>query len=97
MPNIEDGAWHLDKKVPISLIAAILVQTFGFGVWAENLNQRLSELERTSPNTTAEFAKLETAREITNLSLNTLQSDVKSVLELVRRNDTRNIQHDAVP
>lgn len=28
-----DDSWHLDKKVPISLIVAVLVQA-GMGIWA---------------------------------------------------------------
>jgi len=94
---MDDNAWHLDKKVPITLIGAILAQTFGFGVWAATLNARINDLERETPSNTAEFAKLELARETTNLSLNTLQGDVKSLLELARRNDNRNVLKDNAP
>jgi len=93
----DSNEWHLDKKVPISLIGAILIQTFGFGVWAENLNERIGELERTNPAVTAEFARLEAAREAANLSLNTMQGDVKSLLELARRNEIRNVRQDQEP
>ena len=86
--------WHLDKKVPITLIGAILLQTFGFGVWAENLNLRLANLESQNPASTAEFAKLEAAREAAALQLNTVQGDIRSLLELARRNDTRNTVKD---
>ena len=86
--------WHLDKKVPIALVGAIMLQTFGFGVWAENLNLRLANLEAQNPTSTAEFAKLEAAREAAALQLNTVQGDIKSLLELARRNDTRNTVKD---
>ena len=26
--------WHLDKRVPVVIVGAILAQTFGFGWWA---------------------------------------------------------------
>lgn len=42
----EDRAWHLDRKVPISLIFAILVQTGGFFWWAASATERLSVLEK---------------------------------------------------
>ena len=90
----DDTTWHLDKKVPISLIGAIVLQTFGFGFWAATLNARVGYLEQNGPSNIAEFAKLEAARESTNLSLNTLQGDVKSLLELARRNETRNVLKD---
>ena len=86
--------WHLDKKVPITLIGAILVQTFAFGVWAENLSIRLDSLERQTPSVASEFSKLETARESAALQLNTVQGDIKSLLELARRNDNRNVNKD---
>jgi hypothetical protein len=90
----DETAWHLDKKIPISLIGAIAVQTFGFGFWAATLNARVGYLEQNAPSNIAEFAKLESARENTNLALNTLQSDVKALLELARRNETRNVVKD---
>ena len=92
-----DDAWHLDKKVPISLIGAILVQTFGFGLWAATLNARLDYLERVSPVVSAEISKLEAAREAAALSLNTVQNDVRSILELARSNNRRNNAQDAHP
>ena len=94
MLNQSENEWHLDKKVPITLIAAILGQTFGFGVWAANLSARLDNLERQNPTVSAEFAKLETAREAAALQLNTVQGDIKALLELARRNDTRNTVKD---
>ena len=89
--------WHLDKKVPIALVGAIMLQTFGFGVWAENLNLRLANLEAQNPTTVTEFAKLESAREAAALQLNTVQGDIKALLELARRNDTRNTVKDNPP
>lgn len=41
----EDNNWHLDKKVPISLIFAILVQTAGFFWWAASTSEKVSVLK----------------------------------------------------
>lgn len=41
----EDEAWHLDKRVPISLIAAILVQSAGFFWWAATTSEKVSVLK----------------------------------------------------
>ena len=90
----EDTAWHLDKKVPITLIGTIIVQTFVLGFWTATINARVGYLEQNGPSNIAEFAKLEAARESTNLSLNTLEDNVKSLLELARRNETRNAIKD---
>lgn len=38
--------WHLDKRVPIAFIAAILFQTFTFGWIASSFNARVESIER---------------------------------------------------
>ena len=49
-----DGAWHLDKRVPISIIFALMVNA-GTGVWyASKMDNRVSNLELAT-------AKLESA------------------------------------
>lgn len=39
--------WHLDKRVPISIIGAIALQTLGLGWYASKLDSRVSQLEET--------------------------------------------------
>ena len=87
-----DSGWHLDKKVPITLIGSIIVQTFVFGWYAGTLNDRVARLEQTSPATVAEFSKLEEAREKTNLGLSQLQDSISAmrdkldaILDVVKR------------
>lgn len=41
----DDSKWHLDKRVPISLIAAILIQTGGFFWWAATTSEKVSVLK----------------------------------------------------
>lgn len=40
-----ENEWHLDKKVPITLIVAILVQTFAAGVAISRMDSRITQLE----------------------------------------------------
>ena len=77
--SADDNSWHLDKKVPITLIGAILLQTFGFGVYAENLNNRIASLERDTPSSRAEFVKLEDAREATVRAIDALTFQTKAI------------------
>lgn len=54
----DDGAWHLDKKVPLALIFAILVQTaMGFW-WASGLTERVVVLERGAVNSAPQGDRL---------------------------------------
>ena len=48
MDNAEpvDGNWHLDKRIPIALIGAILAQAAGFGYWAASISARVDSTER---------------------------------------------------
>lgn len=44
--NIEGGEpWHLDKRIPITLILTIFVQTGGIIWWASRTDSRLSTAE----------------------------------------------------
>ena len=40
-----DTRWHLDKRVPIGLIGAILVQTISFVWFISKIDSRVSSLE----------------------------------------------------
>lgn len=42
----KDDRWHLDRKVPISIIIAIVAQTVGVLVWATKLDSRVERLEQ---------------------------------------------------
>lgn len=44
--DTSDSQWHLDKKVPIALILAIIMQTSGMVWWAASAAERLNALER---------------------------------------------------
>lgn len=50
MPPREDISWHLDKKVPIGLILALLAQTIVITSWGtakfDDINNRVSNLEK---------------------------------------------------
>ena len=39
------NGWHLDKRVPIALILALGLQTFGIVWWAATINSRVDVLE----------------------------------------------------
>jgi hypothetical protein len=41
-----DGSWHLDKRVPVALLTAILVQSAAFGFWVGGLAARVVHVEQ---------------------------------------------------
>lgn len=82
-------AWHLDKKVPIALVLAIVGQTFGLGWYASSISFRVSALEQASPTALSEFSKLENAREATNIAVARIETKMDSLLSIARRLDTK--------
>lgn len=54
-----DDAWHLDRRVPIALIGAILLQTFLLGVAWQNIVSTLAEHERHFARTDARVEAVE--------------------------------------
>lgn len=41
----QDRRWHLDRRVPMATIFAILLQTAGVIWWGSSLNERVNQLE----------------------------------------------------
>lgn len=41
-----DARWHLDKRVPISLLVAMFFQTIGAFWWAATISERINNLEK---------------------------------------------------
>lgn len=39
------GGWHLDRRVPIAMIVAIILQTFAIGGWVGTIHWRVGILE----------------------------------------------------
>lgn len=42
----DDGAWHLDRRVPIALILTLMIQTGGALWWAATATARLEQVEK---------------------------------------------------
>jgi hypothetical protein len=57
-----DNAWRLDKRVPVAVIVAMLLQLAGILIWATQLDARVSSMEQQmvgSPALGEKFARLE--------------------------------------
>ncbi|MDE2103167.1 MAG: hypothetical protein KGL39_38330 [Patescibacteria group bacterium] len=58
-----EKGWYLDRKVPVSIIAAIIFQTFGVIIWATRVDSRVSVLE--TQNTTQDI-RLQRVEDLTS-------------------------------
>ncbi len=79
MPTIsktEDGGWHLDKRVPITLILAIIAQTISFVWFFSKMDSRIQALETAALSQKDRDDRQDrTAAEI----LSSLRMDIKEV------------------
>lgn len=80
--------WHLDKRVPVALIFAILLQTGAGFWWAASINERVNNLElfrQDSKNAASDIAVMKV--EIVNLKgqISDLKAEVASTNTILRR------------
>jgi len=82
--NDNDTHWHFDKRVPLALIFAILVQTGAALWWAAGVNARVEQLERqviSSAPTIERIVRLETKMDAIFSQL----ADITLIVQRVRR------------
>lgn len=77
----EDGNWHLDKKVPIAVIAAIVAQTGAFIWWAGSINERVSSLERRAETTATQGDRLTRVE----VKIESIQEGITRIERMIRR------------
>lgn len=83
MSTTEDNSWHLDKKVPISLIFAISVQLLAW-VWvASGMNTRIEHLEERDAEN----------REVNKIVYG-LQADIQNIKDSLTRIERAVIEDD---
>lgn len=54
----QDKHWHLDKRVPVAIIVAIVVQTAGMVWWASSLSERVNTLERQAQSSAPQVERI---------------------------------------
>ena len=75
---ITDSSWRIEKKIPVALLGAILMQTFVVGAWCANLTSRVSTLETNNVNPAAFAVLSEKMTQVQSNSAETKQ-DIGSV------------------
>lgn len=77
----DDSRWHLDKRVPISLIVTIIIQTAGIMWWAASTAERINVLERQAIATAPQADRLTRVE----VKLDALQDNVVEIKRLVQQ------------
>jgi hypothetical protein len=77
----DDYKWHLDKKVPVALIATLAVQTVAIVWWAASLSQRVDALEH---NAMAAVPRLESVIRL-ETKVDVINSTLQELKNLINR------------
>lgn len=83
--------WHLDRKVPLAMIFAIVGQTLGAVWFAAKMDTRLEAVEQfrdESKGVSVRLAVVET-------QISTMKDDVKDIADILRRIEARYYQDSA--
>ena len=96
MPN-DDSKWHLDKRLPVGIILAIVLQTGVLGVYLGRLDNRVTAIEG-SRFTAAQGAALQAdvrhnKEDLQALEARTVRS-LEEIKELLRRIQKKLEEHD---
>ena len=76
--------WHLDKKVPLSIILAIGIQTTVLFMWGARLDQRVSQVEGVTGNHTIIIETMRSNQSDTKATLARMDERLASTAEGVK-------------
>ena len=78
-------SWHLDKKVPIAMMIAILVQTGGMIWWASGIDEKIKAHTTALVDQVQRIMKLEDARLASAERLSKIETLATSIADSVSR------------
>ena len=80
--------WSLDKRIPISVMALVLIQSAGLIIWGSKLDSRVAALEQSINDETSRriltnlpdrITRLEVEQRYTMILLQDIAKDVKEI------------------
>ena len=80
----DENAWHLDKRVPIALIATIVMQSMAAVWWAASMQARLDALEKNLTAQSSNESRLVRLEQVTTMqtqSLSRIEDKLDRVIE----------------
>ena len=80
----DDHEWHLDRKVPVAIIVAIVAQTVGATWWAASLAAKVDMIESRVSKTEGRAERAEIDARMYAEKLIRLEESSKAILEQVR-------------
>jgi hypothetical protein len=83
--NVDVSAgWKLDKRIPIALLGALVLQSFVFGMCWQGLNDRVGVLERNSV-TMEQYGRMDEKMNILKDNQKSEKDDLQNIKDDIRR------------
>lgn len=76
----EPEVWHVEKKVPVALIAVVLAQTFAIAWWGSAMTTRVELLERQATISAAQGERIVRLEE----KISGIQQGISEIKAMIR-------------
>lgn len=83
--GMSDNQWHLDKRVPIALIVALIAQTGIVFSWKTTVDSRLEALEKVDATRTSHESRIIVLEQ----GIAYIRADLAEIKALLKRDTTR--------
>lgn len=97
MPEPSATSWHLDKRVPISLILAIAIQTVTIVWWASSMESRVTQNTDRLTRTATEVAEVRAKLTVADVQNARLDQRLIAVTESLTRIEKKLDRLDGQP
>lgn len=77
--------WHLDKRVPITLVVTIVLQTFAVGWFISSINSRVESIESKTLRLETVFDLRRTIVDRNTVKVAVIQESLSNIEESLRR------------
>ncbi len=77
--NLTEQSWYLDRRVPLAIVVAIILQSAGVLVWIGQITQRINHIERNTlfvAEIGERIARLEENSSFTRASLQRIERQI---------------------
>lgn len=81
--------WHLDKRVPIALIATIIMQSMAAVWWAASMQERLTAIERNLAAQSTIEGRLVRQEQLTEMQTRALERIERKLDRVIERERER--------
>ena len=80
-----DDQWHLDRRVPIALIIALVIQSAGGVWWASAMNERMAQVERRLEGFASRTVETERQVDAQGREIGVLTTEIKNLTRQLER------------